>query len=127
MFTLLHYTNNVTQGFHCEPEKAVEEAGRKVIGYQYYPNEYPIKRVENIGIETSRTTAGDKLWRAGVTDFAELQRRVKVDIRNIRIWEDNNGATGEVWTSTDGQPFVNEGDYVLSCKVVRVEPEMVLL
>jgi hypothetical protein len=65
--------------------------------------------MRNKTVEKTRTTAGYALYEQGVP-IVEICKRVRV--RVVCTWD--NGDFGEIETSVDGGPWVNEGPYVLS-------------
>lgn len=108
---------------------ACSERGWKFEDVRGYSLGERIRRPVNIGIEHTRTTAGNKLFdqihngKNTSEAFAEVKRRIEVRIENIRA--DSDGAAGEVWTRLDGGEWENEGDYILSHSFEYTDPEVV--
>ncbi len=119
-FTLIEYHNGIYQGFWLPPVEAIQQAGgpEKVRGYRIGHSRSVVNLV-GAGIEISRTNAGSRL------PYEEALRRVQVEVKNVRILMDGAdeiGAVGEVWTKTDDDNWVNEGEYVMSTDLEWVRP-----
>ena len=78
----------------------------------------------NIGIEVSRTAAGEKVaTHSGAAWLEEVRRRVVVR------WEETSrnetSVYGRVYTNTDGNGWTDEGIYLLSSTTKYIYPDVV--
>lgn len=132
----IHFKDNSKAGGFDQGENPIEvikgicaQRGWNFEDVKGYSLGYRTRRPVNIGIEHTRTTAGNKLFnqihngKNTSEAFAEVQRRIEIRIENIRTDED--GAAGQVWTRLDGGEWANEGDYILSHNFEYTDPELV--